>query len=106
MPCIPSPLDPGKIDSNKANDVLLMLVFLLQIWYRQAMQQEGNGPLKLAILFLQFSLSGMLYAFFSPHTTPFFFAGGCLNKEMEVQDRAGKGSSKAGRGMGRKSKKL
>ena len=44
------------------------------------MQQEGNGPLKLAILFLQFSLSGMLYAFFSPHTTPFFFCRGVFEQ--------------------------
>lgn len=31
MPCIPSPLDQGKIELNKANYVLLMLVFLLKI---------------------------------------------------------------------------
>lgn len=36
MPCIPSPLDQGKIELNKANYVLLMLVFLLKIWYGQA----------------------------------------------------------------------
>lgn len=101
--CIPSPLDQGKIDSKKANDVLLMLVFLLKICYRPALQQKGKASSTLAILFLQLSLSGILCASFLPF---YFFGVFFLNKEMGNQEEEGKGSSKADRGRDRKMWKL
>lgn len=101
VPCIPSPLDQGTIDSNKANDVLLMLVFLLKICYRPALQQKGKASSTLPILFLQFSLSGIPCISFLPFYffRVFFFF---LNKEMGNQEGEGKGSSKADRRTERK----
>ena len=84
--CIPSPLDQGKIDTNKANDVLLMLVFLLKICYRPALQQKGKASSTLAILFLQLSLSGIVCASF----LPFYFLGGFFEQRNGKPGRRGK----------------
>lgn len=96
MPCIPSPLDQGKIELNKANYVLLMLVFLLKIWYGQAQ----NIAIKRERLFkIGNPFSSVLsqwdaICIFSPLL---LFWGSFLNKETGIQEAEEKGSSKAER---------